>query len=208
MKYIDMDNWKRKGHFDFFHSLDFPQYNVCMNIDITHFQEVVRRNNLSLYYSLIFAVTTVANECENLRYRIRGGRVILHDKTHPSFTDITPGDDQFKIVTMDLAGDLLGFSDLAREASQSQTDYFPDAELAQRDDLIYITCLPWISFTGMTHTIKLNPDDAAPRISWGKYFHENDRVLLPFSVQLNHALADGVHLGEYVNRLQMYLDGQ
>jgi len=208
MEYIDMDNWKRKGHFDFFHSLDFPQYNVCMNIDITHFLDFVRRNNLSLYYSLIFAVTTVTNECENLRYRIRGGRVILHDKTHPSFTDITPGDDQFKIVTMDLTGDLLDFTDLARAASQIQTDYFPDAEAAQRDDLIYITCLPWISFTGMTHTIKLNPDDAAPRISWGKYFRENDRVLLPLSVQLNHALADGLHLGEYVNRLQAYLDGQ
>ena len=208
MEYIDMDNWKRKAHFDFFHSLDFPQYIVCMNIDITHFLEVVRRNNLSLYYSLIFAVTTVANECENLRYRIRGGRVILHDKTHPSFTDIAPGDDQFKIVTMDLTGDLLGFTSLARAASQSQIDYFPDAESEQRDDLIYITCLPWISFTGMTHTIRLNPDDAAPRISWGKYFRENDRVLLPFSVQMNHALADGLHVGEFVNRLQTYLDEQ
>lgn len=208
MEYVDMDNWKRRAHFDFFHSLDFPQYNVCMNIDITHFLDFVRRNHLSLYYSMIFAVTTVANECENFRYRIRDGRVILHEKTHPSFTDIAPGEDSFKIVTMDLEGDLLAFSDLARAVSQKQTDYFPDARSAQRDDLIYITCLPWISFTGMTHTINLNPDDAAPRISWGKYFRENDSVLLPFSVQLNHALADGSHLGDYVNRLQTYLDAQ
>lgn len=208
MKYIDMDHWKRREHFDFFHSLDYPQYNVCMNMDITHFLDVVRRDHLSVYYSMIFAVTTVANECENFRYRIRDGQVILHEKTHPSFTDTTPGDDQFKIVTMDLAGDLAGFSDLARAASQSQTSYFPDAFAAQRDDLIYITCLPWISFTSMSHTIKLNPDDAAPRISWGKYFRENDRVLLPLSVQLNHALADGLHVGEFVNRLQKYLDEQ
>ncbi len=157
---------------------------------------------------MIFAVTTVANTCENFRYRIRDGRVILHEKTHPSFTDITPGDDQFKIVTMDLTGDLPGFSDLAREASQRQTSYFPDAISAQRDDLIYLTCLPWISFTGMSHTIRLNPDDSAPRISWGKYFREKDRVFLPLSVQMNHALADGLHVGEFVNRLQRYLDAQ
>jgi len=208
MKYIDMEHWKRREHFAFFHSLDYPQYNVCMNMDITHFQDVVRRNHLSFYYSMIFAVTTVANTCENFRYRIRDGRVILHEKTHPSFTDITPGDDQFKIVTMDLTGDLPGFSDLAREASQRQTSYFPDAISAQRDDLIYLTCLPWISFTGMSHTIRLNPDDSAPRISWGKYFREKDRVFLPLSVQMNHALADGLHVGEFVNRLQMYLDAQ
>ncbi len=208
MKYIDMENWKRREHFAFFHSLDYPQFNVCMNIDVTHFLDVVRRNQMSFYYSMIFAVTMVANSCENFRYRIRDGRVILHEKTHPSFTDITPGDDQFKIVTMDLTGDLPGFSDLAREASRSQTNYFPDAISTRRDDLIYLTCLPWISFTGMSHTIRLNPDDAAPRISWGKYFRENDRILLPFSVQVNHALADGLHVGEFVNRLQTYLDTQ
>ena len=137
MKYIDMENWKRREHFAFFHSLDYPQFNVCMNIDVTHFLDVVHRNQLSFYYSMIFAVTTVANSCENFRYRIRDGRVILHEKTHPSFTDIAPGDDSFKIVTMDLTGDLPGFSDLAREASRSQTNYFPDAISARRDDLIY-----------------------------------------------------------------------
>jgi chloramphenicol O-acetyltransferase type A len=208
MEYIDMENWKRREHFNFFHSMDYPQYNVCVNIDITHFLDFVRGNQLSLYYSMIFAVTTVANECENFRYRIRDGRVILHEKTHPSFTDTTPGDDQFKMVTMDLSGDLIGFSDLARVASQNQKSYFPDATAGRRDDLIYITCLPWISFTSMSHTIRLNPDDAVPRISWGKYFRENDRVLLPFSVQVHHSFADGVHVGEYMNRLQKYLDEQ
>jgi len=206
MEYVDMENWKRREHFAFFHSCDYPQYNVCMNIDITHFLDVVRQNRLSLYYSLIFAAATVANECENFRYRIRDGRVILHDKTHPSFTDITPGDDLFKIVTMELSGDLLHFSEKAREAAKCTTDYFPNFADAKRDDLIYITCLPWISFTSMSHTIKLGADDASPKISWGKYFEDNGRILLPLSVQVNHALADGLHVGEYVNRLQVYLD--
>src|SRR5665647_2651990 len=155
MEYVDMENWKRREHFAFFHSCDYPQYNVCMNIDITHFLDVVRQNRLSLYYSLIFAAATVANECENFRYRIRDGRVILHDKTHPSFTDITPGDDLFKIVTMELSGDLLHFSEKAREAAKCTTDYFPNFADAKRDDLIYITCLPWISFTSMSHTCLL-----------------------------------------------------
>jgi len=208
MEYIDMDKWKRREHFAFFHSLDYPQYNVCMNIDITHFIGFVRQNKLSLYYSMVFAVTLAANECENFRYRIRDGRVILHEKMHPSFTDITPGDDLFKIVTMDLSGDLLHFTEKAREASRLTVDYLPKGTDGHRDDLIYITCLPWITFTHVSHPIKLSADDAAPRISWGKYFEDARRILLPFSVQVNHALADGLHVGEYVNRLQVYLDSQ
>jgi len=208
MEYIDMENWKRREHFAFFHSLDYPQYSVCMNIDITHFLDVVRTNKLSLYYSLIYAVSTVANSSENFRYRIRDGRVVLHEKMHPSFTDMTPGDDLFKIVTMDLSGDLLHFTEKAREASLAKTDYLPEEKTSLRDDLIYITCLPWVSFTSMTHPIRLSKDDAAPRISWGKYFADNGRVLLPLSIQVSHALADGLHVGEYVVRLQEYLDAQ
>ncbi len=206
MEYIDMDNWKRREHFAFFHSLDYPQYNVCMNIDITRFLAFVKKNNLSLYYSLIFAVTTVANGNENFLYRIRDGRVILHDMTHPSFTDMTPGDDLFKLVNMNLSGDLLHFTEKARKASQLVTSYFPSADDERRDDLIYITCLPWISFTHISHTIRLSADDAAPRISWGKYYRDDGKILLPFSVQVNHALVDGVHVGEYVAQLQAYLD--
>lgn len=206
MQYVDMEHWPRKEHFSFFHSMDFPQYNVCSNIDITHFLEFVRKNEFPFYYSMIFAVQTVANQCENFRYRIRNGRVILHDKTHPSFTELAKGDDLFKIVTVDLEDDLLAFIKAAREASLHKTDYFPDAAAAQRDDLTYITCLPWISFTHISHTIRLNADDAAPRIAWGKYYEENGRTLLPFSVQVNHALVDGIHVGQYLTRLQAYLD--
>jgi chloramphenicol O-acetyltransferase type A len=30
--------------------------------------------------------------------------------------------------------------------------------------------------------------------------------LLPFSVQVNHALIDGFHIGKYVDRLQTFID--
>jgi len=87
-----------------------------------------------------------------------------------------------------------------------QNDYFNLKELAGRDDLIYITCIPWISFTHLSHTISLNKNDSVPRISWGKYFMENNKVLLPFSVQVNHALVDGIHIGRYFLKLQNYID--
>ena len=56
------------------------------------------------------------------------------------------------------------------------------------------------------NTITINRNDSVPKISWGKYFTEGDKVLLPFSVQVHHALADGYHVGKYVNDLQKYLD--
>jgi len=208
MEYIDIDNWKRKEHFNFFYRMDYPQYNVCMNIDITNFLRFTKEHNLSFYYAMIYAVMDIANQSENFRYRIRDGKVVLHDCLHPSFTDnsIEPDDDLFKFVTVDMCGDLFEFVEKTKEISKHQADYFPMEKIIGRDDFIFITCVPWISFTHLSHTITVNRNDSVPKISWGKYFTEGDKVLLPFSVQVHHALADGFHVGKYVNDLQKYLD--
>lgn len=180
-----------------------------MNLDVTRFLAFTREHQLSFYYSMIYAVTDVVNRIEEFRYRIREGKVVLHDKIHPSFTDMDrdPENQLFKMVTLDLNENIVTFVQETGEKSRNQKEYFDAANLSGRDDLIYITCLPWISFTHMLHTISLKRDDAVPRISWGKYYKEDDKVLLPFSVQVHHGLMDGYHVGKYLETLQAYLNG-
>lgn len=209
MQIIDLENWKRREHFEFFYRMDYPQYNICANIDVTHFRRFVKGNNLPFYYAMIYAVTKVTDECENFRYRVRDGKqVVLHDRLHPSFTDMSADgeDDLFRFVTLDMEDSLFDFAEKAKETSARQKAYFDYAPLAGRDDFIYITCIPWISFTHLSHTISINRNDAVPRISWGKYFEQDGKVLLPFSVQVHHAFVDGLHVGQYFQKLQAFLD--
>lgn len=207
MEYIDIENWKRKEHFKFFHRMDYPHFNICSNIDITHFLKVIKGEKVSFYYAMIYAATFVANEVINFRYRIRDGQVVLHEKIDPSFTYLDADEgDLFKIVTAEMQEDLFTFVKSAEEKGKRQKEYFHFSSAAERDDLLYITSVPWISFTNLTHTISLDKNDSAPRVAWGKYFAENDKVLLPLSVQVNHALVDGVHVGSYFSKLQDYMD--
>jgi chloramphenicol O-acetyltransferase type A len=211
MQIIDLENWKRKQHFEFFYRMDYPQYNICANIDVTSFLRFVKENKLPFYYAMIYAVTRVTDECENFRYRIRENKkVVLHDRLHPSFTDMSADvpDDLFKIVTMDMEDDLFDFVRHAKETSANQKLYFDYSPMTGRDDFIYITCIPWISFTHLSHTISINRNDSVPRISWGKYFEQDGNVLLPFSVQVHHAFVDGVHVGQYFGKLQSWLNNQ
>jgi chloramphenicol O-acetyltransferase type A len=210
MQIIDIENWPRREHFEFFYRMDYPQYNICANIDITHFLRFVKENRLPFYYAMIYAVTLATDHCENFRYRIRENRqVVLHDKLHPSFTDNSAADTNglFKFVTLDMERDLFRFVADAKATSDGQTAYFDYEPLIGRDDFIYLTCVPWISFTHLSHTITINRNDAVPRISWGKYFEQDGKTLLPFSVQVHHALVDGLHVGRYMETLQEYLNG-
>ncbi len=66
-----------------------------------------------------------------------------------------------------------------------------------RDDLLYMTAIPWVSFTSFVHPMRLHPADYVPRFAWGKYFEEGKRLKMPLSVQGHHALLDGIHMGKF-----------
>ena len=125
------------------------------------------------------------------------------DAQKPSFTDLKKGSELFHIVTMPCDGSIVEFCERAREISGEQ-DCFIDMA-GQADDLIYFSCLPWMDVTAVTNERDLLApnarDDSIPRICWGKYTLENDRVYLGISVEVNHRLIDGVHIGRFAEAL-------
>ena len=73
------------------------------------------------------------------------------------------------------------------------------------DDRIHFTTLPWVSFTSFSHARNWGREDSIPKIAFGKFVTENQRTFLPFSVEVHHALMDGLHVGRYVSRLEEML---
>ena len=74
------------------------------------------------------------------------------------------------------------------------------------DELIYMSCLPWLDLTGCTHERNLDIDDMIPRITWGKIMAQNGRETLGMSVEVNHRIIDGVHIGRFYEGLPKMID--
>jgi chloramphenicol O-acetyltransferase type A len=70
------------------------------------------------------------------------------------------------------------------------------------DDRVHFTTLPWLSFTSFSHARNWGVEDSVPKIAFGKFIKEDERTLLPFSVEVHHALMDGLHVGRYVSLLK------
>ncbi|MTI68542.1 MAG: chloramphenicol acetyltransferase [Firmicutes bacterium] len=202
MKYIDMENWGRKKHFKHFNNLDYPHINICANVDITSFYSYIKINDLNFFKSLLYLVTTTINEIKEFRYRIRDGLVVEHEIVHPSFTKMNEGD----IFSFCKATYNRDFKTFLEDVNRMMERKELDLEDEVKDDRIYITSMPWVAFTSVTHPIHMNPVDSIPRIAFGKYFSENDKILMPLSVQAHHALVDGIHVGKFYKRVQYFLD--
>lgn len=206
MRIIDLDIWERKDHFHFFKGLDYPHFSIGANLDITRFYQFTKENDLPFFISFLYAATKTANLIPEFRYRIRGGQVIEHEMVHPSFTVLT-SQEVFTFCTVDYLENYREFKESTSKAIAAAKDNVNLKDEPGRDDLLYITCIPWISFTSVTHPIHMNPVDSIPRIAWGKYFEENGKIKMPLSVQGHHALIDGFHVGQYFNEMQEIMDG-
>ncbi len=202
MKKISFETWKRRKHYEFFKDVDIPQYNVCLNINVTNFLKFVKQNNISFYYSMIYICTYNMNEMEEFRYKIRDKEIILYDKLHPTFTDMTTDENLFKIVRLEMQGDIIEFANAAKHIANNQ---FYNSKF-EHDEIIAFSCVPWISFTSILNEIMLNKEDSVPKIIFGKYFDQEDKILLPVSIEVNHKLIDGIHLGKYIENLQQHVD--
>lgn len=205
MKFIDMDNWKRKDHYNFFKEFGYPHFNIGGNVDITKFYKYIKENELPFFISTLYAVSKAANNIKEFRLRIREDRVVEHDDIHPSFT-VLADEELFSFCTSNFIDDFKDFkTNTLKDINDVKNNVIIKNEPG-RDDLLYTTCIPWISFTNIIHPLHMNPVDSIPRIAWGKYFEEGGKIKMPISVQLHHALADGIHIGKYFDLLQEILD--
>ncbi|HET6645746.1 MAG TPA: CatA-like O-acetyltransferase, partial [Pyrinomonadaceae bacterium] len=70
---------------------------------------------------------------------------------------------------------------------------------------IHFSVLPWLSFTSFAHARNKGRAESVPKIAFGKFTREDDRMLLPISVEVHHALMDGLHVGKFITRFEELL---
>jgi chloramphenicol O-acetyltransferase type A len=204
--YIDLATWPRRQVFEFYLPFDKPYFNVCTQLDVTTLLTALRKQkgtSLSLTYH--YLALRAANEIEPFRYRLRQSRVLVHDVINGGTTLMLPNE-TFTLVYFDYAGNFSEFMKGAtlavEEIKKGDGDFRPKHE---DDARIHCTTLPWISFTSFSHARRWGREDSVPKISFGKYIKQNDRTLMPFSVEVHHSLMDGLHVGRYIARIEEML---
>ena len=202
VKEIDRQTWARRDHFDVFRSFHYPHFAMCAEVDVTAVLNAVGAADISLTAAIVYVVSRAANDIPEFRQRIRGDTVVEHDVVHPSAT-ILVDDDLFSFCAVDYTEDFESFAAAFAEGSAAVRRQ-PTLDDTGRDDELWMTAIPWISFTSFAHPIVSLPADSIPRFAWGKHHGDADRVQMPLSVQGHHALMDGLHVARYYQRVGHY----
>jgi len=205
VKIIDTETWPRRSQYTFFRQVANPHFALTARADASRLMEVEKQAGVSIFNAALHAIMQAANSVPELRTRFSGEDVHEYETVHASVT-VPIEDDQFAFCDIRFAPDWRRFdencrAEMARAREQSElTD-----EIAGEAEWIYLSCLPWLHFTAMTHPVD-GPEDCIPRIGWGKIERDGNRWMMPVGIQVHHALVDGRHVGQFFQALDARLN--
>jgi chloramphenicol O-acetyltransferase type A len=205
-RYLDIENWNRRPVFQFFKGYDNPFFNICAPVEVTALLNLTRTvKTLSFTLAYHFLSLKAVNELEPFRYRLRGERVLVYDRIHAG-TTVLLDDGRFTFCYFDYVEDYRQFQADARSAIERvrEGDGRIDMGAEERDDLIHHSVIPWVSFTSISHARKGGGADSIPKIVFGKHVEDGGVVRMPVSVEVHHALMDGLDVGRYFQLIGAY----
>lgn len=206
-KLLDITNWKRKEHYEFFSKYDEPFWGIVSEIDCTKAYQKAKENNISFFLYYLHKPTLAVNMIEEFRYRIRDDKVVVFDEVHVSST-LGRDDETFSYSFIKYNSNFSEFvlsaqKEIERVKMSTGLNITDDTS---RLDTIHYSSLPWTKFTGLTHARNFKNKDSVPKIVFGKYYLVDGRKIMNVSLNAHHGLVDGLHGAKYFDLFQKLMD--
>jgi len=202
---IDIANWNRKEHFEFFSQFEEPFFSITCTIEMTLAYQKAKELNVPFFIYYLHKSISAINNVENFRFRIEDGKVYCYDEIHASAT-IMRADKTFGFSLMNFIEDVQDFKIMAQVEMEriQQTPGLFTREFPK--NVIHFSAVPWINFTALTHSRSFSFSDSCPKISFGKLISFGTKKEISMTIAAHHGLVDGYHMGLFVTELQRLLN--
>lgn len=193
-KVIDKETYYRKGVFRHFSEDCKCSTSMTARVDVTELVRRSKETGTKFYINFLYILSKVLNSREDYRMgylwqtdelicydEINPVQYIFHEDTEtctPVYTKYYENYDKFYRNALQNV-----------EAAKKTREYMLDME--NHPNWFDASYISWLSYDSLN--IEL-PDGFlffAPIINWGRYREENGRLVMPVTVRLNHAIADG-----------------
>lgn len=194
-----MEGWDREEHFRFFKDFTQPFFNVSTEVDISNLYRYCKYRQLSVFLGYLHTATAAARCTEAFLLRLHQDGVVKYDAVDISST-VLKHNNTIAFVHLPHYSDLPEFCAQASETIASAKESKGLLYGYNGPDLVHSTTLPWFPLRGMEHAFTVNPNDSVPKLAFGKLEFRENRVVLPLSISLHHALADGYHVHLFLEK--------
>ncbi len=205
-KKIDIRNWERREIYEFFKDYEEPYFGITMELECTGALNYAKERGISFFLYYLYLTLKAVNQTDAFKYRIEGDDLYHYDVINGSAT-IDRDDGTFGFSHIPYFEELDLFMEKATEEVIEVRTSHRLIRSGIGENVIHFSALPWIGFTHVSHPRRYDRRDSIPKITIGKFHLSGDKSLIPVSVHVNHAVADGLHVGMFFDTLQRLFSG-
>ena len=201
---INMKTYARCDHYEHYANSDHCTYSITADINIKNLYTYLSKSKLSLYPALICIVSLAVNNNEEFKMAINENKELgYYDIIHPSYCIFHSDDKTFSCCSSKFDKNFLAMYKNVKGDMEKHKDTkaFILGEIPE--NCFHLSCTPWLKYSALNMNVPYSANFLAPIITWGKF--DND-YNLPFTVQINHAVADGYHTCKLINDIQSMIN--
>lgn len=193
-KKIDIENYYRKGIFTHFSKDCKCSVSITNRIDVTELCEFSKKTGTKFYINFLYALSKALNSRDDYKMawlwqteelicydKINPTQYIFHDDTETITVAYTEYNEDYRTFYANALADC--------ENAKQTRDYGLDSE--NHPNWFDASYISWLSYDSLNIELPDGYLYFMPIVNWGKYRLENDRLMMPVTVRMNHAAADG-----------------
>lgn len=191
---IDKDTYYRKGVFRHFSEDCKCSTSMTARVDVTELVDYSGRNGTKFYINFLYILSKVLNSRDDYKMgyiwqtndlicydSINPTQYIFHDDTETCTPVYTTYNEDYDTFYKSALEDV--------ERAKQTREYGLDME--NHPNWFDASYISWLSYDSLNIELPDGYLFFAPIINWGKYREENGRLVMPVSIRMNHAIADG-----------------
>lgn len=193
-KVVDKTKYYRAGVYRHFTEDCKCSTSMTARIDVSRLVEYSKRSGTKFYINFLYILSKVLNSRDDYKmgYIWDTEELICYDKINPTQYVFHEDTETCTLVYSMFYERYEEFYESALkdvEAAKKTRSYGLDME--NHPNWFDASYISWLSYDSLNIELPDGYLFFAPIINWGKYREENNKLLMPVSVRLNHAIADG-----------------
>ncbi|MBC3900764.1 chloramphenicol acetyltransferase [Acetobacterium malicum] len=201
---IDFETWERRQYFYYFTEMLPTGFNLNVEIDITATYHQLKEAGMKFFPAYLYLAAKLITEQPEFRVAKTDHKLGYYEVLHPSYACFHEDDKTMSNMWTEYDPD---FESFYQNYLNDQEHYSRNHGILAKPELpppnsFMVGMLPWTQFSSYSPIPYSKADYYFPVMQAGRFFEKNGRKMMPFSITVHHAVADGYHVGLFLEKFQ------
>jgi len=202
---VDKESYYRKGVYRHFTEDCKCSVSMTARIDVTDLVSYSKRTGTKFYINFLYILCKVLNSREDYRmnYLWQTDELVCYDRINPIQYIFHEDTETCTPVYTTYYEDYETFySEALKDIDKAKQTREYSLEPADHPNWFDASYISWMSYDSLNIELPDGYLYFLPIVNWGRYRDENGRLMMPVTVRLNHAIADGYLVAKVFKLLQ------